>query len=84
MSAVTLLGLLAGLCTTIAFVPQVVKTWRTRSTKDISLPTFALFVAGVLLWLFYGVLMGDVAIIAANAVTFGLAATVLGLKLRHG
>jgi MtN3 and saliva related transmembrane protein len=84
MAMLTILGLTAACCTTIAFVPQVVKTWRTRSTADISLGTFLLLVVGIILWLVYGVLLGDLPLIAANAVTLMLAGTVLLLKLRHG
>jgi MtN3 and saliva related transmembrane protein len=80
----TILGLAAACCTTIAFVPQVVKTWRTRSTADISLGTFSLLVVGIILWLVYGLLLGDLPLIAANVVTLLLAGTVLLLKLKHG
>ena len=83
-SAITLLGLAAAFCTTLAFVPQVVKTWRTRSTTDISLGMFLVLVIGIALWLAYGVLLGDVPLIAANLVTLVLAGTILVLKLRHG
>lgn len=81
---VTLLGLLAGVLTTVAFIPQVIKTWRTHATHDISLATFAIFTAGVLTWLVYGLLVGDWPIIIANAVTFVLAATIVYFKLRNG
>jgi len=84
MSYLTTLGLTAGFCTTIAFIPQVVKTWRTRSTKDISLAMLTVYLAGILLWLLYGVLLGDVPIMLANAATSVLAASVLYFKLRYG
>ena len=60
MNLVTVLGLFAGSLTTIAFLPQVIKTWRTRSTKDISLEMFAIFCSGVLLWIIYGSLVKDI------------------------
>ena len=84
MSLVMLIGLVAACCTTIAYAPQAIKTWRTRSTKDISLGMFVLMVTGVALWLAYGVLIGDVPLILANVVTLSLAGTILVLKLRHG
>lgn len=84
MEMVTALGLLAGTLTTLAFVPQVIKTWRTRSTHDISLAMFAIFTAGVLTWLVYGILKGDLPVILANAATIVLAGTVLYFKLRNG
>ena len=80
----TWMGLLAAFCSTAAFVPQVVKTWRTGSTKDISLIMFLVLVTGILLWLTYGFMIGDIPLIVANAVTLLLAGTVLFFKLKHG
>ena len=84
MSALTFVGLMAGGCTTLAFVPQVVKTWKTRSTADISLGMFSLLVVGIILWLIYGAIISDVPLIAANAVTLFLAAIILAFKIRYG
>jgi MtN3 and saliva related transmembrane protein len=84
MSVVTLIGLVAAFCTTLAYAPQALKTWRTRQTRDISLGMFALMVTGVALWLVYGVLIEDLPLILANLVTLSLAGTILVLKLRHG
>lgn len=83
MSPLDLLGSVAGLLTTVAFVPQVVKTWRSGSADDISLLMFSLFSAGVALWLLYGIALHSLPIVAANAVTLALALSVLVLKLRH-
>ncbi len=79
-----IIGYAAALLTTLAFVPQVVKTWKTRSTKDISLLMFIVFCVGVLLWMVYGLLLNSVPIIAANAVAFFLGAILLTLKIKHG
>lgn len=84
MSLVMLIGLVAAFCTTFAYAPQAIKTWRTRSTKDISLGMFLLMVTGVALWLIYGLMIGDLPLVLANAITLSLAGTILGLKLRHG
>ena len=86
MNLVTLLGLIAGTLTTFAFVPQVVKTWRTKSAEDLSVGTMSMICTGVFLWLLYGLLIGDVPIIAANAVTLVLVVTtfVLILIYRRG
>ena len=84
MGYVTLIGLGAAFCTTIAFLPQAIKTWRTRSTEDISLGMFLTFSIGTLLWLIYGLLLHDIPLIAANGITLVLALTILGLKIRHG
>ena len=78
------IGLLAGLCTTTAFIPQVVKTWRTHSTADISLGMYLIYETGNLLWLAYGIALGDFPLIAANTATGLLAGSVLVLKLRYG
>jgi MtN3 and saliva related transmembrane protein len=82
MNFVELLGLSAGTCTTIAFLPQVIKTWKSRSAKDLSLGMFSFFCFGVLLWLVYGIFQHDVPVIAANFITLMLASTLLFFKLR--
>ena len=78
------IGLIAGLLTTIAFIPQLAKTWKSKSAKDVSLVMFMTFTTGVLLWLIYGVLIQAPPLIAANVVTLLLAAAILGLKVRYG
>ena len=83
METPTLLGLIAGSLTTLAFVPQVLKTWRTKSGDDISLGMFLLFSTGVLLWLVYGVLIDAYPVILANALTLLLSLAILWLKLRY-
>ena len=80
----TNVGLLAAICTTVSFVPQVVKAWRTRSTADISAGMFVLLVVGIGLWLFYGAMLGDLPLILANFVTLCLTGVILVLKLRFG
>ena len=82
MSTVTALGLAAAFCTTIAFVPQAVKSWRTRSTGDLSLQMYLVLVAGTALWLAYGLAIDDLPLIAANGITLALAASILYVKLR--
>jgi MtN3 and saliva related transmembrane protein len=79
-----MIGSAAGISTTGAFLPQVIRTWRTRSTRDISLGMFLLTAFGLVLWLIYGVAMGDWPLIVADAVSLIFAVTILGLKLRHG
>lgn len=83
MNLVTGIGLLAGSLTTVAFLPQVVKTWKTKSTKDVSLTMFVTFCTGVLLWIIYGLLVEDVPVLMTNVVTFILAATILWFKLKY-
>ncbi len=81
MNPVTLLGFVAGTLTTLAFLPQVIKTWRTKSSNDLSVSTLGMICTGVLLWLVYGLLVGDLPIIAANAVTLVLVVSVFVLAL---
>ena len=84
MDTITMIGLFAGTLTTIAFLPQLTKTWRSKSAKDVSLGMFLIFCSGVLLWLVYGVLINAVPIILANAVTLILSGAILVLKLKYG
>ena len=79
-----LIGSVAGALTTIAFVPQVLQIYRSRSARDISLGMYAIFVSGVLLWLIYGCMIGALPVIVANGVTLLLAAAILVGKLRFG
>jgi MtN3 and saliva related transmembrane protein len=79
---IQVLGLAAGACTTIAFLPQVLKTWKSRSAKDLSLGMFSFFCFGVLLWLIYGIMVNDLPVIIANMLTLMLASSLLFFKLR--
>jgi len=79
-----LVGYSAGFLTTVAFAPQVAKTLRARSARDISLGMYALFCAGVGLWLLYGLLIASWPVVVSNFVTLVLAGAVLILKMRHG
>jgi len=81
MNPVTLLGFVAGTLTTLAFLPQVIKTWRTKSSNDLSVSTLGMISTGVLLWLVYGLLVGDLPIIVANAVTLVLVVSIFVLAL---
>jgi MtN3 and saliva related transmembrane protein len=84
MSLATTVGFAASICTTVSFVPQVLRAWKTRSTGDISLGMFLVFSLGIALWLAYGLMVSDGPLIVANAVTLVLALAILGLKIRHG
>jgi MtN3 and saliva related transmembrane protein len=77
-------GYLAGALTTLAFVPQALKTIRSRDTRSISLGMYIVFTLGVALWLAYGVYLGSLPMILSNIVTLMLSATILVLKLKHG
>jgi MtN3 and saliva related transmembrane protein len=80
---ITLVGSIAALCTTAAFVPQVIRVVRLRSAEEISLTTFLVFSLGMAVWAAYGFLINSVPVILANIVTLALALTIVGLKLRY-
>lgn len=77
----TFIGLAAGFCTTIAFLPQALKTWKTKSAKDLSLGMYSIFCTGVILWLTYGFLINDLPIILTNVACIILASSILYFKL---
>ena len=81
MSYVQLIGITAAICTTVAFLPQVLKTWKSKSAKDLSLGMFSIFCLGVALWLAYGILTRDFPIVLANGLTLLLAGSLLYFKL---
>jgi MtN3 and saliva related transmembrane protein len=76
-------GFTAGICTTAAFAPQVVKTLRSRSTGDISLGMYLLLAFGSLLWLLHGLQIGSIPVVAANAITLVLVCIMLWMKIRY-
>lgn len=84
MDTSAILGFAAGLFTTIAFIPQLTRIWKTRSARDISLPAFATFTVGVALWFLYGVATGELPIILWNLVTLLLSLAILVMKIRLG
>ncbi|MEE8483939.1 MAG: SemiSWEET transporter [Nitrospinota bacterium] len=83
MQEYVLIGYIAGALTTFAFLPQVIKTWRMRETKDISLLMLLVLITGILLWLIYGFLLGDLPLIAANSATLILVVILLFFKLKY-
>ena len=79
-----LLGFLAGTLTTLAFIPQTLKSLRTRSVNDLSLTMLIAFNVGLVLWLAYGLALRALPIIVANFATLCCSLTLLALKLRSG
>ena len=80
----SIIGFIAAILTTVAFVPQIIRIWRARSAKDVSLGMYTLFTFGVVLWLVYGILIHSWPIILANCVTLLLAGVVLVMKVKFG
>jgi MtN3 and saliva related transmembrane protein len=79
-----LLGAVAALITTFAWLPQIMKILREKQARDISLATTAALAFGVFLWVVYGLAIGSVPVIAANTVSFLFIAAIVGLKLHFG
>jgi MtN3 and saliva related transmembrane protein len=82
MDMVETLGLAAGFLTTVAYVPQVAKIWRSKSAKDVSLRTFLALTVGIAAWLVYGILKHDLPLVLWNGVTLVLSGAILAMKLK--
>jgi MtN3 and saliva related transmembrane protein len=80
---INLLGLIAGTLTTSAFFPQLLKTWKSKSAKDVSLIMMITFCLGVFLWIVYGLTIASMPIVVSNIVTLTLALLILLLKIRY-
>jgi MtN3 and saliva related transmembrane protein len=78
------LGAFAGFCTTLSLVPQIIKTYKTKHANDLSLGMFCLLAVGVASWCVYGILINELPVIIANAISFVLAIYLIIMKLRHG
>jgi len=84
MNITTLLGYFAGFLTTISFLAQVVKTWKSRSASDLSLGMFSVFSVGIVCWLAYGFLIQEPPVIFWNAITLLLVLAILAMKIKFG
>ncbi len=84
MQLIEAIGLLAAVCTTGAYLPQAIKSWRSRSTKDVSWALLVLMAAGVFLWLAYGLMTNDFPVTAANAATEVLVLSIAAAKAKYG
>lgn len=80
--AVTAIGLMAAVCTTVSFVPQLIRIWRLSSAREISLTMFLVYSLGVVLWLLYGIFLHSLPIILANTTALALSLAILALKIR--
>jgi MtN3 and saliva related transmembrane protein len=83
MTFIDILGYVAGTISTLVFLPQVIKTWKTKSTKDISLLMFLFATSSVILWLVYGILINNGSIIYTNSAILVLSSIMLYLKLKY-
>ena len=83
MDVTNTIGLLAATFTTIAFLPQMFRTWKTKSAKDVSFVMLITFMTGLFLWLVYGIILGALPIILANALTLFFNCIILWLKIKY-
>lgn len=84
MDWITIIGLFAAVGTTVSFLPQLIKSWKTKKTKDVSLGMYSILIVGITLWLIYGFLIKDLPLILANTVSWVLTSSILILKIRYG
>ncbi len=84
MDGAMILGLTAGTLTTVAFIPQLAKALKSKSTGDLSWGMVLTFTIGVLLWLIYGIWIDSLPVILANAVTLLLQCGIIALKIKYG
>jgi MtN3 and saliva related transmembrane protein len=83
MDFINTLGLAAGTLTTIAFLPQMFQTWKTKSAKDVSFVMLITFMTGLFLWLVYGIILSALPIIMANGITLFFNLIILWLKIKY-
>ena len=83
MDFITILGLVAGTLTTVAFLPQLLKIWQTKSSKDISFNTLIIFNTGIFLWMIYGIYLNALPIILANLFTLIFNMIIVWLKIKY-
>lgn len=83
MTGIQILGMLAGTITSITFLPQVIKVWKSKSAKDLSLVMLVLLMIGVSLWLVYGLVIMDGAIIYTNSMVLLMTLILLFFKLKY-
>ncbi len=79
-----IVGLAAGFCTTVSFLPQAAKAWRTKSTKDLSFRMLIILLAGTVLWWVYGLMINSISILVWNAVSTAFIIALIAMKMMHG
>jgi MtN3 and saliva related transmembrane protein len=83
MTGVDILGYAAGAITSLTFLPQVIKTWREKSAKDVSLLMFIIAAVNEVMWIAYGALLDNWVIILTNSIVLAMSLTMIYLKLRY-
>ncbi len=83
LNSIDIIGFIAAFFTTSSFLPQAIKTLKTKDTKGISLEMYIIFTTGVFFWLIYGILLQNIIIIIANIITLTLSSTILAIKIKN-
>lgn len=84
MDVISIYGYLGATCTTVSFIPQIIKILKEKEAKDISIGMYLIFTFGIMMWLVYGILLKEYPIIFANTLTLIFSVTILILKYRYG
>ena len=84
MEYIDILGYVAGILVVISLLPQVIKSWKTKLTRDISLSRYVIYVIGLILWIIYAVIIQNGPVAAMNGIGLVLAVSILYLKIKHG
>ena len=83
MNSIDILGIVAGILTTSGFVPQIIKTYKTKKVRDISLLMFILLLMGLLLWLVYGIIEKNIPILFTNITAITYVVIILSMKIKY-
>jgi MtN3 and saliva related transmembrane protein len=84
MNYIDVIGYIAGFLTLTSLIPQIIKSWKTKSTKDISLLRYIIYIIGIIMWLIYGIVLTNGPMIITNSISLTLASSILFLKLKYG
>jgi MtN3 and saliva related transmembrane protein len=83
LNYIELIGFVAAILTTSAFLPQVYKTWKTKDVSGLSLPMLLIFFAGIIAWLVYGIYINSPSMIMANTITLGSSFLLIYFKIKY-
>ena len=84
MNYITIIGLVAGACTTASFLPQILQIYRSKQTRDLSLPMFTALTIGIFLWIVYGILSKSLPVTLANSIAFISCLYIVIMKIKYG
>ncbi len=82
-TVIGIIGMIAGVCTTSSFIPQIIKIIRSKHARDISLCMYIVLTAGIFLWIVYGVFLEALPVVVANVIAFSLCLFVIFMKIKY-